>query len=152
LGACRSDEDSSNGGDIDWDNLGFGLTPTDYMYVMRCPHGDGEGAGGFSRGELSRYGNIELSPSSGILNYGQGLFEGLKAYARADRPGGYMLFRPEENARRMQAGAERMCMPAPSVEQFVHAVKQTVLANRRWVRELSCTLPTPRYTHRRSDD
>lgn len=63
----------------------------------------------------------------------QGLFEGMKAYRRPDR-GGYTLFRPEENARRMQHGAERMCMPAPSVEQFVHAVKQTVLANRRWVR------------------
>uniref|UniRef100_A0A0E0KAW8 Branched-chain-amino-acid aminotransferase n=1 Tax=Oryza punctata TaxID=4537 RepID=A0A0E0KAW8_ORYPU len=124
--ADRSDEES--GGEIDWDNLGFGLTPTDYMYVMRCSLEDGV----FSRGELSRYGNIELSPSSGVINYGQGLFEGLKAYRTANQQG-YMLFRPEENARRMQHGAERMCMPSPSVEQFVHAVKQTVLANRRWV-------------------
>lgn len=62
----RSDEES--GGEIiDWDNLGFSLTTTDYMYVMRCSTEDG----GFSRGELSRYGNIELSPSSGVLNYGQ---------------------------------------------------------------------------------
>ena len=28
-------------------------------------------------------------------------------------------------------------MPAPSVEQFVDAVKQTVLANKRWVSSLS---------------
>uniref|UniRef100_A0A0D9VRK0 Branched-chain-amino-acid aminotransferase n=1 Tax=Leersia perrieri TaxID=77586 RepID=A0A0D9VRK0_9ORYZ len=132
--ADRSDEET--GGDvIDWDNLGFGLTPTDYMYVMRCaPDQDG---GVFSRGELARYGNIELSPSSGVINYGQGLFEGLKAYRAptndCSRKGSYMLFRPEENALRMQHGAERMCMPSPSVEQFVHAVKQTVLANRRWV-------------------
>ncbi|KAK3150947.1 hypothetical protein QOZ80_3AG0239730 [Eleusine coracana subsp. coracana] len=122
----RSDEES--GGEIDWDNLGFGLTPTDYMYVMRCSVEDGA----FSRGELSRYGNIELSPSSGVLNYGQGLFEGMKAYRRVGRAG-YTLFRPEENARRMQHGAERMCMPAPSLDQFVDAVKQTVLANGRWV-------------------
>jgi len=27
-------------------------------------------------------------------------------------------------------------MPAPSVEQFVDAVKQTVLANKRWVSSL----------------
>lgn len=67
------------------------------------------------------------------VRYLQGLFEGMKAYRRPDRAG-YTLFRPEENARRMQRGAERMCMPAPSVEQFVHAVRQTVLANRRWVR------------------
>jgi len=60
----------------------------------------------------------------------QGLFEGMKAYRRPGRAG-YTLFRPEENARRMQFGAERMCMPAPSVDQFVSAVKETVLANRR---------------------
>ncbi|CAN1342934.1 Branched-chain amino acid aminotransferase 2, chloroplastic [Linum perenne] len=47
--------------------------------------------------------------------------------------GNFLLFRPEENARRMQIGAERMCMPAPTVKQFVEAVKETVLANKRWV-------------------
>jgi branched-chain amino acid aminotransferase len=45
--------------------------------------------------------------------------------------GGFTLFRPEENARRMLHGAERTCMPAPSVEQFVDAVQETILANRR---------------------
>lgn len=52
--------------DIDWDNLGFGFCPTDYMYVMKCGRD-----GNFSKGELQRFGNIELSPSSGVLNYGQ---------------------------------------------------------------------------------
>ncbi|WVZ10806.1 hypothetical protein V8G54_015336 [Vigna mungo] len=112
--------------DIEWDNLGFGLQPTDYMYVMKCAQG-----GTFSKGELQRFGNIELNPSAGILNYGQGLFEGLKAYRKQD--GNILLFRPEENGLRMQVGAERMCMPSPTVEQFVEAVKDTVLANKRWV-------------------
>jgi len=71
----------------------------------------------------------------------------MKAYRRPDRAG-YTLFRPEENARRMQHGAERMCMPAPSVEQFVHAVKQTVLANRRWVR---ASVPASRFPAPNSD-
>ena len=62
----------------------------------------------------------------------KGLFEGLKAY-RGAKGNGFLLFRPEENAKRMQIGAERMCMPAPSVDQFLDAVKQTVLANKRWV-------------------
>ena len=65
----------------------------------------------------------------------QGLFEGLKAYRKSDDS--ILLFRPLENAMRMQTGAERMCMPAPPVEQFVDAVKQTVLANKRWVSRLS---------------
>lgn len=34
----------------------------------------------------------------------------------------------------MKQGAERMCMPSPTVEQFVEAVKATVLANKRWVK------------------
>lgn len=47
-----------------------------------------------------------------------------------------LLFRPEQNAIRMKIGAERMCMASPSIEHFVHALKQTVLANKRWVRQL----------------
>ncbi|KAI8018150.1 hypothetical protein LOK49_LG04G03170 [Camellia lanceoleosa] len=112
--------------DIDWDGLGFALTPTDYMYIMKCSQGQS-----FTKGELQRFGNIELSPSAGVLNYGQGLFEGLKAYRKQD--GNILLFRPEENALRMKMGAERMCMPSPTVEQFVDAIKTTVLANKRWV-------------------
>ncbi|KAK1293374.1 hypothetical protein QJS10_CPB17g02635 [Acorus calamus] len=112
--------------DINWDELGFGLTQTDYMYMMKCSKDDK-----FSCGELSPYGNIELNPSSAILNYGQGVFEGLKAYRKQD--GRFLIFRPQENAIRMQIGAERLCMNAPSIDQFVDAVKQTVLANKRWI-------------------
>lgn len=112
--------------DLDWDSLGFGLVQTDYMYMAKCSQN-----GTFSEGELQRFGPIELSPSCGVLNYGQGLFEGLKAYRKDD--GSILLFRPEENALRMMMGAERMCMPSPAVEQFVDAVKLTVLANKRWV-------------------
>ncbi|XP_061336401.1 branched-chain-amino-acid aminotransferase 2, chloroplastic-like isoform X1 [Gastrolobium bilobum] len=96
------------------------------MYVMKCAKGDK-----FSEGTLTRYGNIELSPFAGILNYGQGIFEGLKAYRTED--GRVLVFRPEENALRMKAGADRLCMPSPSIDQFVNAVKQIVLANKRWV-------------------
>ncbi|KAG9440678.1 hypothetical protein H6P81_020843 [Aristolochia fimbriata] len=118
--------DESQPANVNWDELGFGICPTDYMYMMRASKN-----GEFVNGELNRFGNIELSPSSGVLNYGQGLFEGLKAYRKPD--GGLLLFRPEQNALRMQMGAERLCMPSPSVDQFVSAVKKTVLANKRWV-------------------
>ncbi|KAL9378693.1 hypothetical protein Peur_030028 [Populus x canadensis] len=127
-GAACSDthSDTFELADIDWDGLGFAYVPTDYMYSMKCTKG-----GNFSKGELQRYGNIELNPSAGVLNYGQGLFEGLKAYRKED--GNLLLFRPEENAMRMIMGAERMCMPSPTIDQFVDAVKATVLANKRWV-------------------
>ncbi|XP_068319646.1 branched-chain-amino-acid aminotransferase 6-like [Pyrus communis] len=111
---------------FNWDKLGFGLTPTDYIYIMKI-----SGKDNFSEGSLSHYGNIEISPSAAIFNYGQGLFEGLKAYRRPD--GGIQLFRPELNALRMKNGADRLCMPSPPVDVFVDAVKKTVLANQRWV-------------------
>ena len=52
--------------EIDWDKVGFGLTPTDYMYVMKGTHEEH-----FIEGQLNPYGNIELSPAAGVLNYGQ---------------------------------------------------------------------------------
>jgi hypothetical protein len=51
---------------INWDELGFGLIPIDYMYMMKCSEEKN-----FSHGNLVPYGNIEMSPSAGILNYGQ---------------------------------------------------------------------------------
>uniref|UniRef100_A0A803MPS9 Branched-chain-amino-acid aminotransferase n=2 Tax=Chenopodium quinoa TaxID=63459 RepID=A0A803MPS9_CHEQI len=112
--------------DIDWDTLGFGLTSTDYMYKMKC-FKDEE----FAEGKLIPYGNIELSPAACVLNYGQGIFEGMKATRREN--GKIVFFRPDGNALRMKKGAERMCMPSPSVDQFIDAVKQTALANKRWI-------------------
>jgi hypothetical protein len=61
-----SDIGENNQPDINWEGLGFSLIPTDYMHVMKCAKGEK-----FSQGTLMRYGNIELSPSAGILNYGQ---------------------------------------------------------------------------------
>ncbi|CAK7330293.1 unnamed protein product [Dovyalis caffra] len=131
----ESDVQTANGASIkaeendlcNWDGLGFSLTPTDYMYLMKCSKGESA----FSQGHLTPYGNIELSPSSGVLNYGQGLLEGLKASRGDDNR--IRLFRPEQNALRMQMGAKRMCMPSPTTEQFVGSIKQTALANKRWI-------------------
>ncbi|EXC22428.1 Branched-chain-amino-acid aminotransferase 2 [Morus notabilis] len=111
--------------DVDWDNIGFGVVPTDYMYIMKCSKDDN-----FEKGQLNPYGNIEISPAAGVLNYGQGLYEGTKAQRTED--GRLLLFRPDQNAIRMRQGAERLCMRAPSVDQFVDAVKQIARANKRW--------------------
>ncbi|KAF4352352.1 hypothetical protein F8388_024464 [Cannabis sativa] len=110
---------------MDWDNLGFKLITTDYIYSMKCTE-----EGNFEQGRLSLHANIELSPAAAILNYAQGVFEGTKAHKKED--GGLLLFRPDQNGARMKIGAERMCMPSPSVDQFVDAVKQTAIANRHW--------------------
>ncbi|KAM0043623.1 putative branched-chain-amino-acid transaminase [Helianthus debilis subsp. tardiflorus] len=111
--------------DIDWNNLGYGIIKTDYIYKAKCTPNNT-----FEQGEVSDYGNIELSPAAGVLNYGQGIFEGTKAFRGEN--GRILLFRPDQNAIRMQIGADRMCMQSPSFKQFVDAVKQAVIANKRW--------------------
>ncbi|KAG4169243.1 hypothetical protein ERO13_A12G073933v2 [Gossypium hirsutum] len=116
--------------DIEWDYLGFRHLQTYYMYMMKCYMMKCTQGGNFCKGELQRFENIELNPSAGVLNYGQGLFEGLKAYRKE---GNILLFRPEENALRIRLRAKRMCTPSPTVEQFVEAVKEIVLANKSWV-------------------
>ncbi|KAG0486017.1 hypothetical protein HPP92_008112 [Vanilla planifolia] len=124
--STRTYQEVSELADIDWDKLSFTLVPTDFMYISKSL-----GDGIFTKGELQQFGPLQLNPCAAVLNYGQGIFEGLKASRKAD--GSILLFRPEENALRMRMGAERLCMPSPTVEHFVDAVKQVVLANKRWV-------------------
>ena len=90
--------------EIDWDSLTFSLTPTDTMYITDTDINDA-----WMPGELIPYGDMKISPAAGVLNYGQGLFEGMKAYRTSK--GRVVFFRPEENARRMQRGADRLKMP-----------------------------------------
>lgn len=64
--ALTLSRDTSEVVDLDWENLGFGLVETDFMYVAKCgPDGN------FSKGEVRPFGPIAVSPSAGVLNYGQ---------------------------------------------------------------------------------
>jgi len=112
--------------DFDWDSLTFSFTATDTMYrnVIRA----GEE---WDEGELIPFGNIEISPAAGVLNYGQGIFEGMKAQ-RAD-DGNIVLFRSDKNAARFAEGAKRLGMPPVPESLFLDAVESVVKANHRWV-------------------
>ena len=111
---------------VDWDSLTFSLTKTDFMYIANCDLG-----GVWEPGKILPYGNLEIDPAAGVLNYGQGIFEGLKAHRSVqDR---IVLFRPEENARRFQRGADRLGMPPVPESIFLDAVEQVVAANGSWI-------------------
>ena len=107
---------------IDWDNLGFNVVETRSMYKGICRKGEEWKLGG-----LIPYGTIELSPAAGVLNYGQGCFEGTKAYRTVkDR---VVLFRPEMNAKRMALSTKRLCIPEMNLEYFLNAVEETLKDN-----------------------
>jgi branched-chain amino acid aminotransferase len=109
--------------DIDWDSLGFGLeNVASNMYVATCEAGSTEW-----KGQLQPYGPMSLYPSAQVLNYGQAVFEGMKAQRTAE--GHIVLFRPDCNAQRMQDGAARLSMVAPSTDEFIAAVEDVVRAN-----------------------
>lgn len=88
--------------------------------------GEADAAGNWT-GSLQPYGPIQLEPSAQVLNYGQSIFEGMKAQRSAK--GRVVLFRPDCNAARMQEGAQRLSMAAPPADFFLNAVQQTVIAN-----------------------
>lgn len=111
---------------FDWDSLTFSLTPTDTMYLTTT-----EGDNPWVPGQLQPYANISISPAAGVLNYGQGLFEGMKAFRTSKNR--IVFFRPEENARRMQRGADRLKMPPVPESIFIDAVEQVVAANKHWI-------------------
>jgi len=107
---------------IDWDNLGFDVMETRSMYKANCRIGEEWKLGG-----LIPYGTIELSPAAGVLNYGQGCFEGTKAYRTNKNK--VVLFRPEMNAKRMAMSTRRLCIPEMNKEFFLQSVKETLIDN-----------------------
>ena len=74
------------------------------------------------QGELTEDATLHISESSPSLHYGQQAFEGLKAYRTKD--GSIQLFRPDENAKRLQRTCDRLLMPQVPTEMFVEACKQ----------------------------
>ncbi len=111
---------------IDWDSLTFSFTETDRMFVA-----NGSWEDGWSEGRMVDFQHLNLSPAACVLNYGQGLFEGMKARRTPD--GKITLFRPEMNARRAAEGARRLVMPEVSESMFIKAVKKVAEENKRWV-------------------
>ena len=108
------------------DKLGFGKVFTDHMFVM-----DYEEGKGWYDARILPFGRISLHPASTVLHYGAEIFEGLKAYRRAD--GGVQLFRPMENIRRMNNSAERMSLPLLDEQDALEILTKFVQLEERFV-------------------
>ncbi len=110
------------------DKLGFGQFFSDHQFVAKYTEGKG-----WYEAKIEPLQPLPLHPAASVLHYGQALFEGMKAFRQ--KSGQIVLFRPEYNAKRMQQGAERLCMEAPPTELFIEAVKELVKVDSRWVPE-----------------
>ena len=110
----------------DSNSLGFGKYFTDHMFIM-----DHDYENGWHNARIVPYGNLSLSPASTVLHYGEEIFEGMKAYLTED--GKIQLFRPYENAKRMNNSADRLCLPEIPEEDFVEAIKKLVEIDKDWI-------------------
>ncbi len=108
------------------EKLGFGKLFSDHMFVM-----DYDVENGWHDARIVPYGPISLEPSAMVFHYAQELFEGLKAYRRAD--GEIQLFRPDKNIERMNNTCERLCVPKINPEDALAAIKAVVDVDRDWV-------------------
>ena len=108
------------------DKLGFGKVFTDHMLVV-----DWEAGKGWYDARIVPFGRISLHPASTVLHYGAEIFEGLKAYRRAD--GGVQLFRPLENIKRMNNSAERMSLPQMDEQDMLELLTTFVKLEEKWV-------------------
>lgn len=110
---------------IDWKNLGFDYIQTPFRFIAKHQNG------AWGKGVLTEDPYLQIHESSAALHYGQQCFEGMKAYRAKD--GSINLFRPYENARRLNASARRLRLPEIPEEMFVEAVKEVVRANEAFV-------------------
>ena len=106
--------------------LGFGKHFTDHMLVVEWSADKG-----WYDAKILPFGRISLHPASTVLHYGAEIFEGLKAYRRAD--GGVQLFRPMENVKRMNRSAERMSLPTMDEKEMLSLIEQFVRLEERFV-------------------
>ncbi|MEX2784936.1 branched-chain amino acid aminotransferase [Streptococcus sp. H49] len=111
--------------DLDWENLGFGYRKLPMRYISYYKNGE------WDSGQMTQDATLHISESSPALHYGQQAFEGLKAYRT--KVGDIQLFRPDQNAERLQKTADRLLMPQVSTEKFIEACKAVVKANADYV-------------------
>ncbi len=107
-------------------SLGFGTLFTDHMFNL-----DYNPEKGWHNPRIEPYGPITMDPSTMVLHYGQGVFEGLKAYHTAG--GTIQLFRPQENMKRLNNSCRLLCIPEFDEAFMLEALKTLLRVERDWV-------------------
>lgn len=116
----------------DESKLGFGTHFTDHMFLM-----DYSADLGWRQPRIEPYGPFIMDPATMVLHYGQGIFEGLKAY-HTDK-GEVQLFRPRDNFKRMNYSARKLCMPEIDTEVVMQGLKELLRIEKAWVPSLAGT-------------
>jgi branched-chain amino acid aminotransferase len=108
--------------------LSFGNIFSDHMFIMDYTAGKG-----WHDARIVPYSSISYEPAIMVFHYGQAIFEGLKAYKTAK--GEIVLFRPDENMKRLNNSCDALCIPKIDEDFAVEAMKKLVEIDKDWVPE-----------------
>ncbi len=109
----------------DFDNLVFGQTISDHMFVADFENGE------WINPRIEPYAPLALNPANATLHYGQSVFEGMKAYKNEEDE--ILLFRADANQKRLNESAKRMCIPAVPEEIFMEGLMQLLEIDKEWI-------------------
>ncbi len=113
--------------EVDFDNVPFGKVYSDHMFLAN--YSDGK----WGNLRIEPYQNLSLSPANSAIHYGQSIFEGMKAFKMKN--GKISIFRPDQNFKRINLSADRMCMPPISEEIFFEGLRSLIELDQSWIPE-----------------
>lgn len=110
---------------VDFDNLVFGRHFADHMFIADYDNAE------WGNFRVVPFGPLQMHPSMAGIHYGQSIFEGMKAYRNASNE--ILLFRPLDNAKRLNHSARRMCMAELPEDYFMEALLTLLDIDQSWV-------------------
>ena len=109
------------------DNAPFGAVFADHMLIADYANGK------WGDPRIIPYGPQMLNAAPACAHYGQGIFEGFKAFPRPNR--GAVVFRADANLARMNNTCKRMAMPEITPSTFIDGTLALVALDRDWIPE-----------------
>ena len=108
----------------DFSKLPFGRVFSDHMLI--CHYKDGN----WSAPQIEPYGPIKMFPGTQVLHYGQSVFEGMKAFKNNNDE--VLLFRKEENFKRLNQSAVRLSIPEIPEDVFMSGLTELLKLDGEW--------------------
>ena len=110
---------------VDFNNVPFGKVFSDHMFI--ADYYDGQ----WNDLRIVPFQPFSMHPANMTLHYAQTIFEGMKASKSVE--GIPLLLTPHLHAQRLNASADRMCMPRLPEELFLQALHELLALDHEWI-------------------
>jgi branched-chain amino acid aminotransferase len=106
--------------------LGFGSYFSDHMFIM-----DFDNPNGWHAPRIVPNEKISLKPQAIIFHYGQGIFEGMKAFRTLQNK--IVLFRPNEYLERFNRSAKILSIPQINLDLLYEGLTTLIQMDKDWI-------------------